>query len=163
MCKFLENRFRLHDTDRSGALEAAEFWELIQSMDLGFTPHEIEGMQQWCDWNQDGSITYAEAVNELADHVITTIEHNGKSVREELDRLESQRQNEKSAESQGVAPSLLSYMKDSFENYDTDKSGALSLQEFWPFIRSIFSYHLTDDDLETLQVNLRSFDTLCKF
>lgn len=157
MCKFLESRFRLHDADRSGALEAAEFWDLIQSMDLGFTAHEIEGMQQWCDWNQDGSITYAEAVNELADHVITTIEHNGKSVRAELDRLDSQpQQNNSAAESQGgFAPSLLSYMKDSFENYDTDKSGALSLQEFWPFIRSIFSYHLTDDDLESLQ---HSFD-----
>ena len=154
MCKFLESRFRLHDADRSGSLEAAEFWDLIQSMDLGFTPHEIEGMQQWCDWNQDGSITYAEAVNELADHVITTIEHNGKSVRAELDRLDSQPlQDRSTAESQGgFAPSLLTYMKDSFENYDTDKSGSLSLQEFWPFIRSIFSYHLTDDDLESLQV-----------
>ncbi len=31
-------------------------------------------MQAWCDWDSDGTVSYAESVHELADHVITTIE-----------------------------------------------------------------------------------------
>ena len=150
MCSFLERRFRIHDTDRSGSLEAAEFWSLIDSMGLGFTPHEIEGMQEWCDWNRDGAITYSESVHELADHVITTIENNNKSVADELDRLEAEEIGEST--SGDLAPTLLSFLRHSFESYDTDKSGHLSLEEFWPFIRSIFSFHLPEDDLSSMQV-----------
>ena len=177
MCKFLKASFQIYDHDRSGALDTEEFWELITNLNLGFTGHEIEGMRAWCDLDHDGTISYSESVNELADHVITTMEANGKVVMMELDTLEatnreklkqhrSKRREQAltaSTADQGVPtsddcksppipPTLNQYLFDSFQNYDTDKSGALDLSEFWPFISSIFSHNLTDDDLEALQV-----------
>jgi hypothetical protein len=131
-------------------------------------------MRAWVDWDQDGCITYAESVNELADHVITTMEANSKNVMEELDKLEAVNQ-EKLTESKrqkhlaivgaatsadtgakvslpALPPNLNQYLFDSFQSYDTDKSGSLELVEFWPFIRSVFSHNFTDADLEQLEV-----------
>lgn len=136
-------------------------------------------MRAWCDWDQDGTISYSESVNELADHVITTMEANGTNVIAELDRMEAdlkekhaeqkQVQREKAlglsaedeiASSAVIPPSLNQYLYDSFQNYDTDKSGTLDMSEFWPFIRSVFSNNFTDADLEELQVNISAYVSL---
>ena len=176
MCRYLKSCFQLYDHDRSGSLDTAEFWELISNLNLGFTGHEIEGMQAWCDWDNDGTVSYAESVNELADHVLTTMDANGQDVMAELDRLESESKEKAEAAKaakreqssandspaateaggQGtppaIPPSLNQYLYDSFQNYDTDKSGTLDMSEFWSFISSVFSHNFTDDDLEALQV-----------
>ena len=134
-------------------------------------------MRAWCDWDQNGHISYAESVNELADHVITTMESNGQDVMAELDNLEAANQQKQAEQRQvkreqaavgatspedsgegaatgpALPPSLNQYLYDSFQNYDTDKSGALDMSEFWPFISSVFSHNFTEADLEDLQVN----------
>lgn len=109
--------------------------------------------------------------------MLTTMEANGQDVMAELDRLEvgsnekaaatkaAKREQQLAATSTAAAtedgaevappsipPSLNQYLFDSFQNYDTDKSGTLDMSEFWPFISSIFSHNFTDDDLEALQV-----------
>jgi Ca2+-binding EF-hand superfamily protein len=60
---------------------------------IGFTEEEIDAMRSWCDWDDDGTISYDECVGELADAVLTQMENsntNNESIASIVAKLEAQ-------------------------------------------------------------------------
>lgn len=120
----------------------------------------------------DGKITFDEIIHELTHCVVGAIEEKlHMSVEEKLNQLEQQPRNQQSVKSSykssdggntarssnsidhsanhEVSPNLITYLYDSFQAADTDKSGKLNNTEFWNIIRTVLS--LTDGDREILE------------
>jgi Ca2+-binding EF-hand superfamily protein len=152
--EYLQKLFRFHDVDHSGALDAMEFWTLIRSVNLGFDADEIEQLKDVADWDKDGIISYFEVSGELADAVMTKMTKMGKNVAAEVSRLLLNPDLDKSEldAQHKFPPSLARYLRSSFDAFDTDKSGYLDVGEFWPFIKSVFTDVIADDELSQLHV-----------
>jgi Ca2+-binding EF-hand superfamily protein len=139
---FLKDEFAMFDTDKSGFLETAEFWNAVRALRLGYTDEEIGGMAEWTDWDCDGRISLSEVINELAESVILMIEGRGEELLSGLaiikSRLKSETDELKRMESDGgLSVDLVGYLKDSFEAYDTDENGSLGIAEFWKVIQVV--------------------------
>lgn len=150
--KYLKKRFLESDADHSGTLDANEFWNLVRGLNIGYSEEDIENTKELCDWDRDGNISYEEIVVELSNAVINILKTLGKNVKLEIQRLMHESTGSRSAKADQLPPSLLKYLRQSFDAYDLDKSGALDAREFWPFIKSIFNDVFCDDDLSNLQV-----------
>ena len=160
---FLREQFRAHDYDRSGSLDSVEFWAMMTELDLGLSARDIEDIKVRSDWDSDGHITFEEASHELVDIVMNLMQKQGRDVNQEVDRLSAARDAEdatidkvpersSSVDDEYVPPNLQKYLKASFDAYDVDKSGFLDKDEFWKFIRSIFTDAFTDYDIMQMQV-----------
>lgn len=157
---FLKEQFAAFDTDKSGYLETAEFWNAIRSFKLGYTDEEIGAMAEWTDWDCDGNISLSEVINELAESVITMIEGQGEELLTGLEairsRLKKENEELKRLESDGgLSVDLVGYLKDSFEAYDTDENGSLGTDEFWKVINVVLCETvngLKDIELEEMRV-----------
>lgn len=139
---FLKEEFSAFDSDKSGYLESAEFWNALRSFKLGYTDEEIGAMAEWTDWDCDGHISLSEVINELAESVITMIEGRGEELLTGLQvikaRLKLENEELKRLESDGgLSVDLVGYLKDSFEAYDTDENGSLGTEEFWKVINVV--------------------------
>jgi hypothetical protein len=125
-------------------------------------------MQEFCDWDNDGCISYEEVSGEMTDAIINAIENNinnGKTVAEnisELTILSSQILDENINKSciennttiydtkdKLLPPNLLKYIYDTFESYDTNNTGYLDRNEFWQLIR-VMNLGLTEGDYDDL-------------
>jgi Ca2+-binding EF-hand superfamily protein len=148
--KYLRKRFLACDTDHSGTLDSTEFWNLVRSLNIGYSEEDIENTKELCDWDKDGTVSYDEIAVELSNAIINILKTLGKNVKIEMQRLMNESTNPRPAEH--LPPSLVKYIRQSFDAYDLDKSGALDAREFWPFIKSIFNDVFCDDDLSNLQV-----------
>jgi hypothetical protein len=165
VCNFLSEMFVVFDKDKSGFLESSEFWNILRSLDLGFSDEEIAGMAQWTDWDCDGSISYEEVVNELADSLITIIEGRGGDVISELSKISARVRKEQEdidhmENKGGLSPTLVQYLKDSFEAYDVDDNGGLGPDEFWKVLNVILVETingLKDVEIEELRVSSRAY------
>jgi hypothetical protein len=163
VCNFLSEMFVVFDKDKSGFLESSEFWNILRSLDLGFSDEEIAGMAQWTDWDCDGSISYEEVVNELADSLITIIEGRGGDVINELSKISARVRKEQEdidnmEKKGGLSPTLVQYLKDSFEAYDVDDNGGLGPDEFWKVLNVVLVETingLKDVEIEELRVSSR--------
>lgn len=163
VCNFLSDMFVVFDKDKSGFLESAEFWNILRSLDLGYSDEEIAGMAQWTDWDCDGSISYEEVVNELADSLIAIIEGRGGDVLSDLAKISARIHKEQAdidnmENKGGLSPTLVQYLKDSFEAYDVDDNGGLGPDEFWKVLNVILVEiinGLKDVEIEELRVSLR--------
>ena len=160
--EYLQRLFRFHDVDHSGALDTTEFWTLIRSVNLGFDADEIEQLKEVADWDKDGLISYFEVSGELADAVMAKMTKMGKNVAAEVSRLLLNPDLDKSEldAQQKFPPSLARYLRSSFDEFDTDKSGYLDVGEFWPFIKSVFTDAIADDELSQLHVSFH-FSAQC--
>lgn len=128
-------------------------------------------MKDFCDWDNDGCISYEEVSGEIADAIINAIENNinnGLTVSENIEKLtemENQILNENIIEENGIEdetnnppsdvetmlpPDLLQYIHDSFDTYDINKNGSLDRTEFWQLINSM-NLGLTDGDFDSLR------------
>lgn len=151
--------------DDSGTLDSGEFWTTLKHLDVGYSDAELAAIEQWVDYDGDGTITYAEVVNELADNLIEVIEASGRTVEDkvaelwEKNRLELEalwsEYNNWQLEQEGMgeeklSPNLTQYLKDSFDTFDVDKNGTLSNDEFWHILTTVLG--LTEGDKAMMQV-----------
>jgi len=169
---FLLQRIHEVDEDNTGTLDPHEFWSLLSGLQIGYTDADITNLKQWVDMDGDGKITFDEIIHELTHCVVGAIEEKlHMSVEEKLNQLEQQPRNQQSVKSSykssdggntarssnsidhsanhEVSPNLITYLYDSFQAADTDKSGKLNNTEFWNIIRTVLS--LTDGDREILE------------
>lgn len=59
---YLMGSFEAFDLDSNGILDRNEFWQLMNSLNLGLTNDDIENLQSKWDVNQDGGINWKEAL-----------------------------------------------------------------------------------------------------
>mmetsp|Transcript_10387 Transcript_10387/g.15790 ORF Transcript_10387/g.15790 Transcript_10387/m.15790 type:complete len:770 (+) Transcript_10387:118-2427(+) len=158
ICEYLLERFKQDDIDDSGTLDVTEFASTLKHLNVGYTDTEIEAIQKWVDYDEDGTITYAEVVNELADSLIDVIQGQGMTVEDkiaqlweenaaELERLWGEYEAwaaENVIHEENLSPSLVTYLKDSFDAFDVDKNGTLNMDEFWHILTTVLG--LTDGD-----------------
>lgn len=80
--------FQWYDSTGVGTLDSVIFWDICTSdklnlADFGFSPEEIECMEDLCDWedldadNDKSTIAYEDVVVELATNIIDCAETNG--------------------------------------------------------------------------------------
>ena len=165
ICDYLLERFKQDDLDDSGTLDSAEFWTTLRHLNVGYTDEELAAIEKWVDYDGDGSITYAEVVNELADNLILVIEASGRTVEDKVAELWEQNKMEletlwneyndwqtrqEGAGEQDLSPSLIQYLKDSFDAFDIDKNGLLDIDEFWQILTTVLG--LTEGDKALVQV-----------
>ena len=119
------------------------------------------------DTDKDGTIVYSEVATELADSIVDTIENRlGMDVVTKVAQMRERCENIDAAllaqwkathgDSQeeegggGMSPSIEQYLRDTFDELDSDKSGSLDAGEFWNILVSVLQ--LTEGDKSILQV-----------
>jgi Ca2+-binding EF-hand superfamily protein len=123
-------------------------------------------MKEFCDWDNDGCISFEEVSGEMTDSIINAIENNinnGLNVSENIEKLtemEYQVLNENIIEDdtniplsdveKKLPPDLIQYIHDSFDTYDINKNGSINRTEFWQLINSM-NLGLTDGDFESIR------------
>lgn len=145
--KYFKSYFTTWDTANTGSFPEEEFWEIMKKLPLeklGLNDAEVEQMSTWCEWVQEGRIHYHEAVFELADSMITSIE--GKcegetdvmKVIDELSKLQVLKKAPSEpkvgrhgsvAQLTAVPDYFLQYLYDTFFAYDFDNNGFLCQSE----------------------------------
>ncbi|KAI9314589.1 calmodulin 2 [Dichotomocladium elegans] len=65
----LKQAFGLYDRDGDGSITAAEFSDILKSLNVGATDKEIEAIIQAVDRNHDGQIDFEEFVLAMTDHL----------------------------------------------------------------------------------------------
>jgi hypothetical protein len=118
------------------------------------------------DKDKDGQIVYMEVATELANSIVDTIEDRLgmdvatkiKDMREKCDAADAALLSEWQAAHGGdeapgdgvVAPSIIQYLRDTFDEVDADKSGSLDTKEFWNILISVLQ--LSEGDKSILEV-----------
>jgi hypothetical protein len=125
------------------------------------------------DADQDGCIAYDEVAVELAHDIVRKVKSSqSTSVSDWLGHIKERcaeadahyRQQwmsvhsaatssveERGAEATELCPDIMVYLKDTFDQVDTDKSGALDSKEFWNILMSVLQ--LTEGDKSIIMVS----------
>lgn len=145
--KYFKAYFTTFDSANVGYFPEEEFWEIMKKLPLealGLNDAEVEQMSTWCEWVQDGRIHYHEAVFELADSMITSIEGKCEGETDVMKVLEvlSKHKPLKKAASEAkvgrhgsvqqisaVPDYFMQYLYDTFFAYDLDNNGYLCKKE----------------------------------
>lgn len=143
-------------------VDALEFWNILTSLNVGYSEQEIKDLQEWIDSDKDDHITYDEVVVELAESIVSTIEErSGMSVDDKVREIReacterfaaaaTAAASQTSSTDQNLAPDIITYLKDTFDAVDTDKNGTLDAAEFWNILVSVLQ--LTEGDKQILSV-----------
>lgn len=140
---YLRLQFDTYDTSGEGFLSTEDFWKFMSNLPmefLGFTQEEVAIMQEFCDWDQDGQVSFDEVIGELVDTLITSIDANMEegNFKKKIDVLYQLMSNDQNNSNQNsIAPDLKKYLRDSFEAYDIDKNGSLDSTEFWNLLQAM--------------------------
>lgn len=121
------------------------------------------------DKDKDGQIAYMEVATELANSIVDTIEDRLgmdvvakiKDMREKCDAADAALlaqwkathggDSARSGGDSAVAPSIIQYLRDTFDEVDVDKSGSLDSKEFWNILVSVLQ--LSEGDKSILEVS----------
>ena len=144
---YLKAYFAIYDKTNIGSFSEHEFWEIMKKLpleELGLTNSDIEAMTQWSEWVSEERVNYHEAIFELADSIITSIENKTNGNTNVLEIIEILYQNNKlvkgSSEQKiglnkeiiavsNVPDYFLQYIYDTFYAYDFDNNGYLCIEE----------------------------------
>ena len=148
MIDYLRLQFDTFDQSGTGELNTDDFWTFMNNLPmdyLGFTTEEVEMMKEFCDWDDNGYVSFDEIRGELADHLITAMDaklDTFNTFQEKIDALykkmpEKVTTGNVNGDTNGIAPDLITYLKDSFVEYDVDNSGSLDYVEFWNLLQAM--------------------------
>jgi hypothetical protein len=124
------------------------------------------------DVDSDGQINYGEVLQELTDDIVQVIEVGHITVTEKLATLKSQRESKfkklnislnenghvtaavvvtEPEEEQVMAPSLMDFLKDTFNEVDVDHSGTLNRQELNNILQTVLATSEGDKELLNIE------------
>ncbi|CAE7449224.1 unnamed protein product [Symbiodinium microadriaticum] len=145
ICEYLLERFKQDDLDDSGTLDSGEFWTTLKHLKVGYTDEELSAIEQWVDYDGASGRT-------VEDKVVELWEEN----RLELEALWSEYNDwqltQEGMGEESLSPSLIQYLKDSFDAFDVDKNGSLNNDEFWHILTTVLG--LTEGDKALMQIGL---------
>ena len=167
---YLQCLFQSYDETYCGSLSNTLFWDIVTSPDklnleeFGFTVEEIGCMEQLCDWvdsdidNDVTTITYNDVISELAMSMAEACNTNNLNVSDIVSKrmiaFPSASNDDGGNPDAGTvegfsAPDLEKYMRDTFESYDLQHNGYLSVDEFVQMIHAM-NLGTTDHDVQEL-------------
>lgn len=166
--EYLLEMIKIEDYDNSGVLDDNDLWLILTDMELGYTEEEMTAFSGWVDIDSDGQIDYNEILVELTDDVVQVIQDVGHlTVTEKLAHLRQQRESKfkqlnislnegghvttsSETTSTPLPPSLMDFLKDTFNEVDVDHSGTLNHQELTNILHTVLAN--SDGDKELLNI-----------
>lgn len=167
---YLLEMIKIEDFDNSGMLDENDLWLILTDMELGYTEEEMAAFASWIDVDSDGHIDYNEVLQELTDDIIQVIESVGRiTVAEKIAELRMNRDakfnklhislNESGHVSDEVIsspkaqmpPSLMQYLKDTFEEVDKDHNGTLNPSELNDILQTVLAKSEGDEELLNIE------------
>ena len=153
LIEYLNNHFLVVDTEQSGYMLDAAFWDRFRELplgDMGLSPDELSSMPDLVEWSDGEGVAYGDVLEEIADTLIAAIESEdrgmtGKTVREIVDEYSIP-----AVQEENPSPTLLEFIHSSFNAHShTDSKDELTKDEFYAVLE-MMNLGLNETDIATI-------------